>query len=173
MKVIEDREHFETTNTDKETKPRHHQPKKEPSKPLEFDPSYKPRDEQGARNIVQSTLYIYNDYMRQANFDAMKEQRNNEQNREQVHRQINLRQQAHSLLVTCFSCATPGHVGVPCTKLDRHPLFKEVSPNMVYPHEKIQYIPTKEHTEVQDRTTSPIFPKERTLDENKLSRETS
>ena len=84
LKVIEDRENFETTNTDKETKPRHHQPKKEPSEPLEFDPSYKSRDEQGARNIVQSTLY--DDYMRQANFDMMKEQRNNEQNREQVDR---------------------------------------------------------------------------------------
>ena len=33
LKVIEDRENFETTNTDKETKPRHHQPKKEPSEP--------------------------------------------------------------------------------------------------------------------------------------------
>ena len=43
---------------------------------------------------------------------------------------------------------------------------------MVYPHEKIQYIPTKEHAEVQDHATSPIFPKERTLDENKLLRET-
>ena len=38
----------------------------------------------GARNIVQSTLY--DDYMRQANFDMMKKQRNNEQNREQVDR---------------------------------------------------------------------------------------
>ena len=110
--------------------------------------------------------------MRQANFDAMKEQRNNEQNREQVYRQINLRQQAHSMLVTCFSCATPGHVGVLCTKLDRHPLFKEVSLNMVYPHEKIQYIPTEEHAKVQDHATSSIFPKEKTLDENKLLRET-
>ena len=170
LKVIEDRENFETTNTDKQMKLRHHQPKKEPSEPLEFDPSYKSRDEQGARNIVQSTLY--NDYMRQANFDVMKEQRNNEQNREQADRQINLRQQAHSLLVTCFSCATPGHVGVPCTKLDKHPLFKEVSPNMVYPHEKIQYIAIKEHAEVQDHATSPIFLKERAPGENKLSRET-
>ena len=170
LKVIEDRENFETTNPDKEMKPRHYQPKKEPSEPLEFDPSYKPRDEQGARNIVKSTLY--DDYMRQANFDTMKEQRNNEQDREQVHRQINLRQQAHGLLVTCFSCATPGHVGVLCTKLNRHPLFKEMSPNVVYPHEKIQYIPTEEHAEVQDCATSPIFPKERTLDENKLLRET-
>ena len=84
LKVIEDRENFKTTNTDKEMKPRHHQPKKEPSEPLEFDPSYKSRDEQGARNIVQSTLY--DDYMRQANFDTMKEQRNNEQNREQADR---------------------------------------------------------------------------------------
>ena len=110
--------------------------------------------------------------MRQANFDTIKEQRNNEHDREQVHRQINIRQQAHSSLVTCFSCATPGHVGVSCTKLNRHPLFKEVSPNMVYQHEKIQYIPTKEHAEVQDHATSPIFLKKRTLDEEKLSRET-
>ena len=43
---------------------------------------------------------------------------------------------------------------------------------MVYPHEKIQYISTEEHTEVQDRATSPIFLKERAPDENKLSRET-
>ena len=43
---------------------------------------------------------------------------------------------------------------------------------MVYPHEKIQYIPTEEHAEVQDHATSPIFPKESTLDENKSSRET-
>ena len=57
LKVIEDRENFETTNTDKEMKPRHCQPKKEPSESLEFDPSYKSRDQQGARNIVQSTLY--------------------------------------------------------------------------------------------------------------------
>ena len=33
LKVIEDRENFETTNPDKEMKPRHHQPKKEPSEP--------------------------------------------------------------------------------------------------------------------------------------------
>ena len=43
---------------------------------------------------------------------------------------------------------------------------------MVYPHEKIQYIPTEEHAKVQDHATSPIFPKKRTLDENKLLRET-
>ena len=43
---------------------------------------------------------------------------------------------------------------------------------MVYPHEKIQYISTKECTEVQDHTTSPIFLKERAPDENKLLRET-
>ena len=102
----------------------------------------------------------------------MKEQRNNEQNREQANRQINLTQQAHSPLFTYFSCTTPGYVGVPCTKLDRQTLFKEVSPNMVYPHEKIQYITTEEHAEVQDHTTSPIFLKERASDENKLLRET-
>ena len=32
---------------------------------------------------------------------------------------------------------------------------------MVYPHEKIQYITTEEHAEVQDHATSPIFLKER------------
>ena len=68
----------------KAMKPRHCQPKKEPSEPLEFDLSYKSRDEQGTKNIVQSTLY--DDYMRHANFDMMKEQRNNEQNRGQVDR---------------------------------------------------------------------------------------
>ena len=71
-----------------------------------------------------------------------------------------------------FMCNSCGHVGVPCTKLNGHTLLKEVSPNMVYPHEKIQYIPTEEHAEVQDRATSPTFLKERVPDENKLSRET-
>ena len=52
LKVIEDRENFETTNPDKEMKPRCFQPKKEPSEPLEFDPSYKLE-----MNRVQETLY--------------------------------------------------------------------------------------------------------------------
>ena len=43
---------------------------------------------------------------------------------------------------------------------------------MVYPHERIQYIATEEHAEVQDCATSPIFLEERAPDENKLSRET-
>ena len=43
---------------------------------------------------------------------------------------------------------------------------------MVYPHEKIQYIPTEECAEVQDCATSPTFLKERVPDENKPSRET-
>ena len=159
LRVIKDRENFElrSNDRDKSSKPRLPEQQFSETAPAPLPRDIKSQEKQNANNVILSTQY--DDYVNQANANARTDQGKGDR-KGNPERQANLRQGARSPIVTCFSCATSGHVGVPCSKLNHYPLFRERNPDIIYPHERIQYLATNEHADVQDRATSPIFPQE-------------
>ena len=127
---------------------------------------------QNPQPIVQSELY--EQFKKQADYDAknearkqqqgIKEEKENDKSKDEFSRN---RKQMHSPSVTCFSCATKGHVGVPCSKLVHDPLFQEVNPEVVYPHERVQFVNTGDRVEQRNQATSPIQYTEIGRDESK------
>ena len=159
LRVIKDRENFELRNNDrdKSSKPRLPEQQFSETAPAPLPRDIKSQEKQNANNVILSTQY--DDYVNQANANARTDQGKGDK-KGNPERQANLRQGARSPIVTCFSCATSGHVGIPCSKLNHYPLFRERNPDIIYPHERIQYLATNERADVQDRATSPIFPQE-------------
>ena len=113
---------------------------------------------QNQKPITKSEMY--NDYIRKENVQRNGKRYNREKDKESGEHKIKHfkeRENAVGPIYTCFACATPGHVGIPCSKLAHHELFSNPLPDYLYPHDKINYVDTSKKPIMRDQATSPAL----------------
>ena len=117
----------------------------------------------------KTTSMLYTDYMK--NSKRSNNKKGNEvmgdgsnQNRRYDIQQETSRQRENlkSPIYTCFTCTSPGHLGVPCSKLAQHELFGNPAPDYLYPHDKIDFIATSDKLVTRDQASSPVLIQDKT-----------